>query len=573
MAAISGGELVVRALKDAGVTEIFGLHGAHIDTIFQACLDAGLPIFDTRNEAGAGHAAEGYARSSHRLGVAVVTAGGGLTNVITPIANAWLDRTPLLVLTGSGALRDDETNTLQAGLDQVAIAAPITKWSKKVTSTDQIPRLIAQAVRISRSPPFGPVLLDLPWDVLTNTVDPAGIEPSGAQELVFAGAPEATLRTLVEKILRAKRPILIVGSEASRRNAAPSINRVVEALGVPVFSDFEGLNQITSVPAACYGGLLQGLNGLVREGLEPDLVLLLGVRWGLNTAHGSKALLPATAQIIQVDPDSREIGRLRQVSTGICADVGVTLDQLARIAEESTERIDPEWPRSLRAFIDKRLDMIRAQAGAPTSGARMHPFRASEIVARHIGRDAAWVMDGALTYLWFSELMSDLRPQAILSHGYLGSMGVGMGTAVGAQVAGARQDRRTILVTGDGAVGFGLAEFDTMVRHKLPVIVIVMNNQSWGATQHFQRLAVGADRVTNTMLENGRYEQAAAAFGATPYFADDETSLEVAIKAAMASSHPACINVLVDLNPIPPEELLLIGIDPFAPAPEEKGGA
>ncbi|WP_372730856.1 thiamine pyrophosphate-binding protein [Novosphingobium sp.] len=571
MAAVTGGELVVRALRDAGVTEIFGLHGAHIDSIFQACLDDGLEILDTRNEAGAGHAAEGYARAGHRLGVALVTAGGGLTNAITPIANAWMDRTPVLFLTGSGTLRDDETNTLQAGLDQVAIAAPITKWAKRVQSTDHIPRLIAQAIRVALTPPCGPVLLDLPWDVLTNMVEEADVGSSGAGDISFACPSDATMRSVLQRITDAKRPVIIIGSEASRRDSASSIQRLVKAVGVPVFSDFEGLNQISGVAGDCYGGLLQGLNGLVKHGAEPDLVVLMGVRWGLHTSHGSPALLPAGAEIIQIDPDSRELGRLRKVSHGICADVGATLDELARIAEEMGERVDESWPRTMRTFIDRRLEMIRAQASTPAEGAPMHPFRASEIVARELGPDCAWVLDGALTYLWFTELLSDLRPRSILCHGYLGSMGIGMGTALGAQAAVRPAGRRTVLVTGDGAVGFGLAEFDAMVRHKLPVIVIVMNNQSWGATQHFQKLAVGANRITKTMLPNGRYDQAAAAFGVTPFFVDDEASLESALKSALACDGPVCINVMIDLNPIPPEELLLIGIDPFADAPAEAG--
>src|ERR1700730_17114447 len=145
MATITGGERLVRALKAAGVEAIFGLPGAPIDTVFQACLDHKLPIIDTRHEAAAGHAAEGYARAGNRLGVALVTAGGGFTNVVTPLANAFLDRTPVLVITGSGALRDAETNTLQHGIDQVAVAAPITKWAHQITITDNIPRIVAQA--------------------------------------------------------------------------------------------------------------------------------------------------------------------------------------------------------------------------------------------------------------------------------------------------------------------------------------------------------------------------------------------------------------------------------------------
>src|ERR1700728_4785120 len=176
MAKVTGGELVVRTLMKAGVTNIFGLHGAHLETIFQSCLDHKIPITDTRHEVAAGHAAEGYARSTRGLGVAMVTAGPGFTNVITSLANAYLDRTPVLYITGSSGLAEAETNTLQSGLDQVAIATPITKWAHRITVTQTIPRLVAQAVRMATSVPMGPVLLDIPLDVLGGQVDEESVQ-------------------------------------------------------------------------------------------------------------------------------------------------------------------------------------------------------------------------------------------------------------------------------------------------------------------------------------------------------------------------------------------------------------
>src|SRR5581483_1882731 len=195
--------------------------------------------------------------------------------------------------------------------------------------------------------------------------------------------------------------------------------------------------------------------------------------------------------------------------------------------------------------------------------ARLHPFAASQIVARFVDSNISVVADGALTYLWLTEVISGAKPGDFLCHGYLGSMGVGFGTAIGSQVAGRTAGKRTLLVTGDGAVGYSIAEFDTLVRKGLPVIVIVMNNSSWGATLHFQQLAVGPDRVTNTILENGAYHEVAWAFGADGYWVEDAGGLESALKQALARSKPACINVRVALDPIPPEEKLLMGQEPF----------
>src|SRR5262245_59084450 len=198
MATVTGGELVVRTLLGANVRHVFGLHGAHLETIFQSLARHGVPIIDTRHEVAAGHAAEGYARAARTLGVAMVTAGPGFTNAVTSMANAYLDRTPVLYLSGSAALRDAETNTLQAGIDQVAIARPVMKWAHQITTPTQIPRLVAQAVRLATSGPTGPVLLDLPMDVLTAAVDDTTVH---IPQNIVLDSPVAPSKHVIEQAL------------------------------------------------------------------------------------------------------------------------------------------------------------------------------------------------------------------------------------------------------------------------------------------------------------------------------------------------------------------------------------
>ncbi len=560
MGMMTGGELTVRTLMAAGVEHIFGLHGAHIDSIFQACIDYGLPIIDTRQEAGAGHAAEGYARAGRRMGVALVTAGGGFTNVLTPITNAFLDRTPVLFITGSGALRDTETNTLQAGFDQVAMAQPVTKWAIRITATDQIPRLLAQAIRIAQSPPYGPVLVDIPWDVLTEQV-------SEDLPIPLIGPPiggPAPLPAMVDRALdimaSAQRPVIVVGSEAKRADAGEALTTLAERSGIPVFADFEGLGLLSRLgERSC--GLVQGLYTFGDQGAAPDAVLLLGARFGLNTGHGSGQLLPHDARIVQVDPDSRELGRLQQVELPLIADVGATLEAMAAAALQRDWPDRRPWAEQCAALVRDRLDQVAAQADGRTP---LHPFRAVEAIMGHVDGDTIVVADGALTYLWLSEVISGARPRDFLCHGYLGSMGVGMGIALGARVVTGADKGPVILITGDGAVGYALAEFDTMVRQDIPVIVIVLNNRSWGATLHFQQFVAGPNRIKGTRLENGDYHAVATALGADGYEASNIEGLNAALERAISSGRPACINLRVDLDAVPPEELILIGQDPFS---------
>ncbi|MCL6738913.1 thiamine pyrophosphate-binding protein, partial [Streptomyces neyagawaensis] len=235
MTRVTGGDLVVRILQQAGVDRMFGINGAHIDSVYQAALDHRLPIVDVRHEMNAGHAAEGYARVRNALGVALLTAGGGFTNAVTSMANAHLDRTPVLYLAASGPLADDQTNTLQAGLDQVAIATPVTKWAHRVTRASLIPRILARAIRTALSAPRGPVLVDIPWDVLTEQID----LPDLATELLNGadhgpGLSQAGAQQILGMLSEARRPVIIAGSEVPRSGADAELRAFAERLGVPL---------------------------------------------------------------------------------------------------------------------------------------------------------------------------------------------------------------------------------------------------------------------------------------------------------------------------------------------------
>jgi acetolactate synthase I/II/III large subunit len=556
MAKISGGELVVRTLRQAGVEQLFGLHGAHIDTIFQACADHQLALIDTRHEAAAGHAAEGYARAGNRLGVAVVTAGGGFTNVMTSIANAFFDRTPVLYLAGSGALRDAETNTLQAGLDQVAMARPVTKWAVQITQTQNIPRILAQALRIAQSGPRGPVLVDIPWDVLMNTVEETEAPiPTGMRVELHPAPASIAVTKMLTILTQAKRPVMVLGSEATRSAAAAALLAFAERSGMPVFAEYEAAGLL---PAAhpLNAGTVQNLFNLNASIGRPDAVLMLGVRFGLYTGHGSGVLIPHEAQVIQVDTDARELGRLQDIALPVLADPRETL--LALQAAKGTWPERSEWAATVRHTVAARRAHIESQA---TQGEPLHPYLAVAEIARSIPHDTVVVADGAEAYTWFTEVIAPQAPGRFLTHSYMGSMGVGFGIALGAQTAVKKQP--VMLITGDGSVGFSIAEFDTLVRKQLPLVVVVMNNRSWGATLHFQQAVVGKDRVYNTRLENGAYHDVASAFGAQGYYVTKLAELGPAVRQAFAAGKPACINVRVALDPAPPETRLMMGENPF----------
>jgi acetolactate synthase-1/2/3 large subunit len=554
MAMITGGELVVRTLLQAKVKNIFGLHGAHLETIFQSCLDHHIPITDTRHEVAAGHAAEGYARATRSLGVAMATAGPGFTNIITSIANAYLDRTPVLYITGSSGLADAETNTLQSGLDQVAIVTPITKWAHRIAVTQQSPRLVSQAVRLATSEPMGPVLLDLPADVLGAQIDEASVQIP--EKVLLESRPEpqpSAVDEALKLLASAARPVIMVGVGAYQSGAEEELRAFAEATGTPVFSDFQAHGLLPS-NHPLYGGTFHKMADLSAADQRPDLVLALGVRFGLFTLGMSDLVVPLAAKIIHVESDPKEIGRLRQVAVGIVADSRETLRAMNARAKTQKWPDRGRWQQIVRNAKVERCK--RAQADLNRTAPPIHPLQAVSAIVDNIPENTIVIGDGAEAYHWMNEVIRQNHPGGYITHGFLGAVGMGLGLSIGAQVG--HPDRPVLCLAGDGAIGFTIAEFDTMVRHQLPIVVAVMNNHSWAASQHFQEIVSGKNRLTGTVLRDAKYDEVAAAFGCHAQRVTEVQELGPAIKAAFASGKPACINVAIDVVPLPPELHLLM---------------
>lgn len=554
MAMITGGELVVRTLLQANVKNIFGIHGAHLETIFQSCLDRHIPITDTRHEVAAGHAAEGYARATRSFGVAMATAGPGFTNIITSIANAYLDRTPVLYITGSAGLAQAETNTLQAGLDQVAVVTPITKWAHRITVAQDIPRLVAHGVRLATSNPTGPVLLDMPMDVLGAQIDENSVAIPEKVVIHSRSSPDASEIDEALKLLAgAARPVIMIGPGAYFSGAEEELRAFAEATGTPVYSDFQAHGLLPS-NHPLYGGTFHKMADLSAPDQRPDLVLALGVRFGLFTLGMSDMVVPLAAKIVHVEIDPKEIGRLRQVAVGIVADPRETLHAMNARAKSQKWPDRSRWQQTVANAKVERCK--RAQPDLNRTTTPIHPLQAVSAIVDNIPENTIVIGDGAEAYHWMNEVIRQNTPGSYITHGFLGAVGMGLGLSIGAQIA--NPDRPVLCLVGDGAIGFTIAEFDTMMRHQLPIVVAVMNNHSWAASQHFQEIVSGKSRLTGTELRDAKYHEVAAAFGCHAQRVTEIQELGPAIKAAFASGKPACINVAIDLVPLPPELHLLM---------------
>jgi acetolactate synthase-1/2/3 large subunit len=548
MAMVDGGELVVRMLEREGVKQVYALQGGHIDTIMQACLDHGIKIYDTRHEQAAGHMADAYARLTGRPGVVVVTAGPGVTDVVTAVANAHMDAVPMVVLGGRYPLAEEEMMPLQE-LQGVALMQSITKWVRLVREPKRIPEYIAMAFREATTGRPGPVFLELPVDVLTAEVDDSVVAiPQTRPQQAPAPSPEAVEMALA-LLAQAKRPLIMAGRGVWLAGAAAELRQFAELTQVPVIANgmSRGALPEDEHPLSFGSFVTAGTTFLPAAG-GPDVVLLLGGRFGLFTG-GTSSFIPAQATIIQVDVAAQEIGRFRDVQLGIVADCREALRAFVTAAQGRTFEPQREWLDALsRGQAAFRSGF--QQIAMTSSEECIHPYRLAYEVNRYLGGDAIIVADGGEMAIWMELAVTPKRPGSYLFHGYLGCLGTGIPFGLAAKAA--FPDRRVAVITGDGSVGLNFAEFDTAVRHGLPIVVVIGNDQAWGMCRHEQMVRYGAERIVATELGPTRYEKAAEGFGVHAEFVERASDIVPALERAFASGRPACINVMTDPGVISP---------------------
>jgi acetolactate synthase I/II/III large subunit len=545
----TGGHVIVDALARAGATAVFTIHGVQIDPIFQACSDTGVALIDVRHEASAGFAAEAAARVSGCIGAAAVCPGPGFTNVLTSMANARVDRTPVLYLVSSNPDSTQESNGLQVGLDHVAVASPIAKWSAKVATSAHLARLVAQAIRIATTAPCGPVLLDVPADILAGPAVDGSCDYAVVVDT--AGVADADVDRCLDLLIAAARPAVLVGHTASAA-AREALATFATRSNVPCFLDYRAIGALADDHAA-YGGTLYQLARLPPDA-RPDVILAVGVQFGFDTPGLRDGGVAWGTTIIHVDADPAEVGRFSAGPAGLVADPDQMLAAMAARADRTEWRVPAAWReavQSARSNTRAELDAIAA-----SDGERLHPYAASRIVSDAVAANGAILIgDGAVCKHWLHDALRLPAGAVYLTHGRFGCMGVGPGLAIGSAIT--VPGRAVVCVTGDGAMGFSIGEFEAMVRHQLPIIVVVLNNARWGASQGFQMRPGSRQRVVGTNLSDADYHDVMIAFGGRGARVNSVEGLAGALAAAFASGLPTCINVSTNNLGVAPEIPLL----------------
>jgi len=542
MAKIHGGEMVLRALEREGVRELFTLPGEHIDPILEAAGAHGFRIIDTRHEQAAGHMADGWARTTGRPGVAVVTAGPGVTDIVTAVANAYCDAIPMLVIAGRSGIMEDEVLGSQA-LPQVDFMRPITKWAATAFQPARIAEFVTIAYRQAVTGRPGPVYLDIPLDVITARVDEERVL---FPELYRPEAPPAARPEAVERALdlleRAERPAIMVGGGVWFAGAAAELREFAELTQTPVLSNEKARGCVPEDTPLGFGSFVPIASG------RPDVVLILGARLGLFTGGRHLSLIPREAQVIQVDILGEEIGRNREIQLGIVGDCREVLRQLLEGARHRRWPQRDAWLATLNSVRG-----ARAQAFAQALTAEeppIHPFRLATEVTRFADADTIMVGDGGETWDWVSNAAVVRQPGHWMSHGYLGCLGVGLSFGLAAKLA--HPDKRVLVTTGDGSLGLNLAEFHTAAKHNLTIVVVVFSDGAWGMCKHGQEMTLGKGCSVATELGIVHYEKAAEALGAYGELVERPGDIRPALERAFASGKPACLNVLTDPDVVSP---------------------
>jgi acetolactate synthase-1/2/3 large subunit len=453
---------------------------------------------------------------------------------------------PTLFVAGAAPLREAETLPLQGGLDQVAMAAPITKWSHRVTHTERIPDLTAQALRIASSGRPGPVFLEIPIDVLFSRVEEGSAPlPSRTLPGTAPAPPAETIDQLITLLAGAERPAILVGGGAWFSGSEAELRLFAERTGTPVFSNGKAHGLLPASHPLCGRGFTS-LAIAAGLGAPADLVLVLGARLGLFTGGRGARLIPAAAKLVQVDIAAEEIGRNREVDLAIVADCRETLRALNGAAAGRAWPDREAWHQTVQAVAAGHRTAFSAalQQEKPP----IHPYRLAAEVAKALPDDAIVTADGGETSSWM-DMVADVHSGGHwLSHGYLGCLGTGMPFAIAAQVA--HPGKRVLCIIGD----------------------VVNNDQIWGMSAHGQDLIYGEGRRVVTELGATRYDLAAAGFGCHAEHVTDPRDLPAALERAFASGKPACVNVMSDPSVIAPVTVAMVGGARSETSAEAEGG-
>jgi acetolactate synthase I/II/III large subunit len=542
----TGAQMLVEALVHEGVDAIFGYPGGAVLHIYDELWRARERIthYLVRHEQGAVHMAEGYARATGRVGVVLVTSGPGATNAVTGIANAYMDSTPIVVITGQVPRHLIGTDAFQE-VDTVGITRPCVKHNYLVREARDLPAIVREAFHLARSGRPGPVVIDIPKDVSAARSNYSRLDHvSFPFSTETARVNSDSAQQAIDWILRAKRPVLYIGGGITNSGAFDSLLSFAEALRLPVTPTLMGLGGFPSSHPLCLGML--GMHGTYAANMavaEGDLLVALGVRFD-DRVTGKLATFAPHARIIHVDIDPANIGKNVAPSLALAGDVKQALDQFLELVQQQS-------PEELRQSVEERepwWDQIRNwQREQPLrfdgSQEQIKPQTVIRELHRLTGGEAIVTTDVGQHQMWVAQFYPFTRSRQLITSGGLGTMGFGLPAAIGAQLA--FPERLVISVVGDGGFQMTNQELATAVQYGLPVKILIMNNGYLGMVRQWQEMFYDRTYSEVDISVAPDFVKLAEAYGAAGFRAERPSELPSVLEAAINHKGVAVVDIVV----------------------------
>lgn len=468
-----GSEIIAKALKQQGADMFFYIMGGPMMDVELSTMAQGIRGIDVRHEQAGAMAAFAYARLRNRPGICMAASGPATTNLVTGVAHAWADCTPIIALGGASPDGSTGRQVFQE-IEQVPMFEPCTKWAERIHNPRRIPELINRAFRESMSGKPGPVYLDLPGDVLYAEVDENTLdwpEPWDPSKRSRPAADDGQLKQILDLLKGAKQPVIISGTGIIWSEATKELQEFVEASGIPFYTTPQSRGVIPEDHDYCY------LTARSTAFREADVILVLGTRMNYIIGHAAPPRFNGDAAVVRVDIDPGEIANSpRPLDVGVVADVKTVLKQLTdAIKGDVTPETYATWRERLRGRNSSKTEEAEKILSNPSTP--IHPLRLCKEVRDFIDRDAILCVDGQEILNYGRQAMPSFEPGHRLNSGVFGTMGVGMPFGVGAKAA--KPDKQVVVVHGDGSFGLNAMELDTAVRHNLPITVVISLNGGW----------------------------------------------------------------------------------------------
>ena len=529
---LSGADILVKTLIEQGCDTVFGYPGGQILNVYDSLYTHQDQIHHilTAHEQGATHAADGYARTTGKVGVVISTSGPGATNLVTGIATAYLDSIPMVAICGNVPTTQIGTDSFQE-LDITGVTLPITKHNYFVGSVDQLADTIREAFVLASSGRPGPVLIDVPKDVQIAKWE---YEP---QAPVEKDAPHPAKQVRIEEaaqlINEARRPFIYFGGGVISANAQEEMLALAERIDAPIGCSLMGLSAIPTDHPRFLG--MQGMHGHYASSMSmhhADVIISLGVRFN-DRVTGNRAKFATKAKIVHIDVDGSELCKTVHATCGLRGDVKLTLQNLIPLLDADTK---PEWAAKVQQFRKEEAEYSDQREG-------LTPRNALTTLNKYLGENTAVATDVGQHQMWSAQHLSFRTPRRFASSGGLGTMGFGLGAAIGAAFG---TKERSVLVTGDGSFGMCLNELATAVTYNVPVVILLMNNGVLGMVRQWQTLFFDK-HYSNTILNRQTdFSALAKAFGADGEKVTTVEELDAALAKAFSRSGPYLIDCRID---------------------------